>query len=648
MTSTRRFFLALALSLATCAARRSAVAPPEIVVRAAEQGATDRKGAIKALEDYLAGTPDPAVAPWAMVWAGEERRLNGESARARTWFEKVAESFPTHALKDAAVLGMAVVDADTSLSGNTLATLQLIADEHAPATLNADRYRLLARVTADEGSSPGQARGYAKKALDYASGDPSVLARVRRTVGDLIKDGGGPAAAPTDADAFEQIRAAMQLHDLKGVIAQAEAFALAFPDSPLAPNAAALHRRAAAGDPATAGRVGVLLPLSGEYAVPGSHLKEAISLANDAEGSPLDLQFVDTAGDPAKATAALDDLLLKKGCVAFIGPLLKPEVQAVSDAAERYEVPLIGLSQSANPATVRGGGSADSAYVFNGALTVDQQVSALLDEAMTRRALQNFAVLYPKNSYGENAKDIFVASVTARGGTAKHVVSYDPEAKSFLDVARLLGQQDDKARAGELYRLRRAAEAAGQDPSKVTVPPVIEFQAIFIPDNPRRSSLVASALAFEEYPIGTFRPHRDDVPVLLLGLNGWNSPDLVAVGSRYLYGALFVDAFTEDDPAAGAFIDRFQGALDRKPMVLEATAYDTTRLVAEAVQQGGADRAAVRDALNRVQIKAPVARGSQFGAGGAVNRELYVLTLTSKGIVQAPDPNALPPELDPP
>lgn len=639
MTHVRRFSLAFALSLATCAAHRPPAGPPDLVAHAATQGMRDRGAAIKALESYLAGTPDPAVEPWAMVWAGEERRLAGEGGKARDWFEKTAERFPTHPMKDVAILGMAVVDADAAPSGNTVATLQLISEENAPATLNADRFRVLARVTADEGGSQGQARAYAKKAVDYAEADPSVLARVRQAVGDLLKDGGAAAGPPKEASALDGIRSALKAHDLKAAIARAEAFAQDFPSSPDAPTAAALLRRAQAGDPATPGRVGVLLPLSGEYALPGAHLKETIGLANDAEGDPLDLQFVDTAGDPATATAALDDLLLHKGCVAFLGPLLKPEVEAVTAVAERYEVPIIGLSQGASP-----GGAPGSGYVFNGALTVDQQISALLDEAMTRRAISGFAVLYPKNSYGENARDLFVAGVTARGGTAAQVVGYDPDGKSFLDVAKELGQQNDKARAAELYRLRRAAEAAGQDPSKVTVPPVLDFSAIFIPDNPRRSSLVASALAFEEYPVGAFRPHRGDAPVLLLGLNGWNSPELVEAGGKYMLGSLFVDAFTEDDPAVGGFIDRFQGALGRKPMVLEATVYDATRILAQASREGGADRTALRDALSKVKIEAPVARGDQFGASGALNRQLYALILSAQGIIQAPDPSELPPE----
>lgn len=615
----------LLLSLSTCAARKSALDPPAIVARAEAQGLTDRARAISTLEGFLADNPDPAVAPWAMVYAGEQRRLAGDMEKARTWFERAAERYPTHPLKNAAVLGMALVDAQTSLSGNTEATLQLQSDTAVPATMNADRYRLLARVAADEGAPPGKVRETARKALAYASADPEVEARVSRSLADLLGQSDAPAPAASAAVALDEVRAALRSHDLDGVVKLAEELQARWPDSDEARVSAALARRAKAGDPTRPNRVGVLLPLSGEYAPPGNSIKEAISLANEREGRPLEIVFVDTAGSPDKAVAALDELVLKQGCMAVVGPLLRPEVEAVSAAANAYEVPLIVLSQYVDIAHTGG-------WVWSAFLTVEQQVDALAAHAVTTRGLQRFAVLYPKNAYGESARAAFLAAVGARGGQVVTELGYDPEAKDFLDVARLLGQKQD--RAAELYRLRRQAEAEGRDPSKVTVPPKVEFQAVFIPDNARRSSLVASALAYEEFPVGTFRPRWDQEPIVLLGLNGWNSPDL-AEGGKYMRDSIFVDAFLTTDPQVDGFVDAFQSALDRKPMVVDAMAYDAARIVAQATKKAGADRSALRQLLGEVRIDGPVARGNHFAEDRQLDRELHVLTLSAQGIVPA-------------
>lgn len=626
----RLALLTLLLSLSTCAARRGELAPPDWVADAAQTGGDDRAKAISALETYLAGKPEPEIEPWALVWAGEQRRLAGDNARARAWYEQAAERYPTHPLKEAAVLGMALVDADTSLSGNTLATMQLIGDRAIPTTMNADRYRLLARVAADEGTAAPKVRDLARRSLDYAQSDPTVEARVRGSLADLLPaDGEAHVAAPAaDLAALNQLRATLQARDYGDATAQGRRFAETFPDSPLAGQAQGLTRRAEARDPTVANRVGVLLPLSGEYAAPGERIKAAISWANDREGGPLELVFADTRGDPTRAVAELDRLVLEKGCVAVIGPLLKPEVEAAAREAQILEVPLVALSQSADPTPA-------GDFVFNAQITLEQQVDAMASYAIQRRNLTTFAVLYPKNAYGENSRDLFTAAVTRLGGQVVRTEGYEPDARDFLDPARRLGNKDFKAQAGELARLRREAEAKGQDPSKVTLPPKVDFQAIFIPDSVQRTGLVVSALAYEEFPVGTFRPHRGDTPVALLGLNGWNSPDLPRAGGTYMRNSLFVDAFYGDDPAVASFVSAYETALGRKPMVLDAVAWDTTRLVAVATKKAGADRAAVRAHLVSATVDAPMAGATSFGEDRELEHELRVLTLTSSGIAPA-------------
>lgn len=634
--SLRALFL-LFLGLATCAARRPP-ALPAVVERAVAQAPDDRAAAIETLESYLAGKPDPAVEPIAMVYAGEEHRLAGDPQKARVWFEKVAERYPTHPAKQAAVLGMALVDATGGMTGNLAATLQLIDEDGVPATMNADRYRLLAVLGKEEGTSPGKVKDYARKAAAYAEADPPVAERVKKSLRG-VADSDEPAAAPDSASvALDQIRADLAAKRFSKVSEGAAALAAQWPDAPEVKTANALAKRAAAGDPVVAGKVGVLLPLTGEYSQPGTHMREAIQLANDRSGKGLQLVFMDTAGSADKALAALDDLVLKQGVVAVLGPLLKPEVEAVAAASAAYEVPLVALTQNVEPTGL-------GPYVFNGALTLDQQVAALADYGAQKRGFTRYAVLYPKNSYGESARAAFSKAAASRGGSVVQEIGYDPEARDFLDVARLLGQKAN--RSSELARLRREAEAAGQDPSKVTVPPKVEFDAIFIPDNARRASLVASALAYEEFPVGTFRPRYDQKSIALMGLNGWNSADLEE-GGRYMRNCIFVDAFLPTDPGSESFVRGFESALKRKPIVVDAVAYDAARLLAAAAGEAGADRVAMRASLASTRIDGAVARGDHFGADRDVARELYVLTLSAQGIVPAstevvlPDPEPAP------
>ncbi|MBK9369351.1 MAG: hypothetical protein IPN01_24145, partial [Deltaproteobacteria bacterium] len=108
-------------------------------------GRTDRDEALVVLEGYLKNGEDKSLMPWVTMAAGEQRRLNGEHDAARDHFESLVRTGLEHATVDAAKLGMALVAVQTRKdSGNTWATLELIAVEHVPDTMNADRFRLLA------------------------------------------------------------------------------------------------------------------------------------------------------------------------------------------------------------------------------------------------------------------------------------------------------------------------------------------------------------------------------------------------------------------------------------------------------------------------------------------------------------------------
>lgn len=629
--------------------RRAQLQPPTLVSEAEAVGPDDRMKAIARLEGALAGDLEPADRAWTLLYAGEQRRLAMDPPVARAWFEKLAADHPTSPLKDAALLGMALVDAERGLSGNTAASLQLLGQSGVPDSMNADRYRLLARLSADEGSSPGQVKEYVRKAVVFSQGDASVEARVRASLADLLstEQSSGladapPAGAPgAEESSRDRILEALQTGDHARVIEMGERFLETWPDSPHERQIGYAVRRAQAGDKVVAGKIGVMLPLSGEFAPAGKRIKQDIELAVDRGGGRVQLVWVDAAAAGTSATEHVEKLVLEQGVVAILGPLLKDHVMEAAQTAQAIGVPMVALSQSQDPTEA-------GELVFRGFLPLEQQVDALLDHAMGERGWDSFAILHPQTPYGDNTRDLFAASVERRGGSVKRVVSYPPEAKDFLDAARELGQKDYKGeRAAEWYRLRADAKRAGKDLDKVVLPPNVDFDAIFIPDNWRRVALVASSLAYEEFPVGDFRPNRHAERVPLLGLNGWNNPRIIESGAQYVQKAVFVDAFDprSSDPAVREFVADYRQALGRGPGVIDAVTWDASRLLMAAVVAGGPDREAVRQELTQARLSRPVSGGERFGDDREVARKLVVLTVDDERIRPwLPPEDELPPE----
>ena len=620
-TPSRRPATLLLLALLLTGARRDkGPQAPQLIEQAEAAAATDRAAAIASLERYLSGSPSPEVLPWAKVWAGEQRRLAGDDAVARGWFEAAALDHPSHELKDAAVLGMALVDAQSALSGNTLATIQLKDPSLAPATMRADRLRILARAAVSDGTVTRKVREMAAQAVELAEDDPQVQDRLRMVLADLLTEGGRVEAPPTldpqgkplppQASALVRVRASLSKGQPEDAARQATSLIGSWPDTPEAEQARWLLKRAEAKDPTVAGRVGVLLPLSGELAQAAARIKEAITLANTQTGGAMELVFVDTHNSADKAKAAVEELVLVKGCVAILGPLHRDEVAAVSPIAQGLGVPLISFTQSGEP-------TAGGEFLFGGFLSMQAQIEALVAHAMDGRGLRRFGILHPRTSYGDNARDLFVSAVTRRGGSVPHVVPYAPDDKDLRDEARLLGQKH------------------GARPEKGKAdPPTIDFDALFLPDSFRRATLVASALAYEEFPVGSFRPQFGGHGLLLLGLNGWNNPAVVDEGAEYMRGAVFVDAFLPDQgsPATAAFVSMYEGSFNREPALLDAVVYDTTRVVSAAVQAGGSDREEIRSQLGKVRLSEAATGAIGFGEDREIQRQMLVLTIGPSSI----------------
>ena len=630
--------------------------PPMIVLQARALAREDRLEGLALLEDYLAGSPKLELEPWVGIEAGEHRRLMSDTKSAREHFLRVQQSFADHFLAGTATLGITLVDSGEHPSGNQLATMGYLTAEGAPPSMDADRFRLLALDAATSGERSAKVRGYTSKASAYAteSGDPLVLARVSQSIMGMHSAGvidPPPPVAPVETpeelatQALEHAHAALATGDLDSARNSAETFLATFPESPSVIEAQYVIQRVNAGDPVDSSLVGVLLPLSGTYAPPGRRLKRVIEMANRHAGSPMKLAFVDTEGSPERTVEQLEQLVLQRGAVAVLGPLLKENAAAAAEAAQALHVPLICLAQAE-------GITADRPFVFRGFLTPVQQVQQLVEHVTTKLGLQRFAVLAPDNSYGKLASEAFTAEVLQRGGEVQQQVYYDPTSGDFRKSAAELAAKDYTARSYEFHKLKEDARKRGMDPDKVVLPPMVEYQAIFIPDSYQRVPLVASALAYEEFAIGEFKPKRDDIPLLLLGLNGWNDDSIARQGGKYVRGGVFVDAFFpgSDELQVQSFIASFRTEFERSPGTVDALGYDAARMVAQAVAQGPGRREVMQEVLMAVELPDSVSGGVRFDEQGEVIRSLEVLAIGKDRIERwQPEPiESAPPGLESP
>lgn len=392
--------------------------------------------------------------------------------------------------------------------------------------------------------------------------------------------------------------------------------------------------------------IGVVLPLSGRFKQYGERSLAAIKL-QFPEGSGYRLVVKDSAGDPTAASKAVEDLVLENHVIAIIGPQFSKPSHSAALKAEELSVPILLLSH-------REGLPGMGEYVFRTALTVEAQAEALAKVAFEDMGWSRFALLYPNSSYGADFIHAFWDEVDRRKGEIRGVERYENDQTTFsAEVKSLVGRYFTYAR-GEY--LRRLAELRAQKlPSHryrtalaelgKNLPPVVDFDAIVIPDSGRRVGLIAPAIAVEDVVL-TRNPEmlktlrrtlgKDNVhPVTLMGGSTWNSYQTVESCERYCEDSLFVDGYWSDnpDPIVRTFVSKFREATDAEPFLADAQAYDTAGLLRWIFDSANPpSRAKLRDLLTEQSSYQGVTGPVRFNEQGEVQKELYRLTIKEREI----------------
>ena len=372
--------------------------------------------------------------------------------------------------------------------------------------------------------------------------------------------------------------------------------------------------------------VGVILPFSGNYAGHGKKALAAVELGLGLFGGPvglgggrITLHIEDSASDPQATAAALNRLITQRRVMVVIGPLAAQPSLAAARKAQQSATPIITLSQLAG---VTGAGD----YVFQNFSTPDEQVQAVLDEAMTNRGLARMAVMAPQNSYGRGFERLFAKEVENRGGKVVKTVFYDPQAADFTgEIKKLVNLPPGRYRPGH-----------PESPK-----PVISFDAVFIPDSGRRAGMVAAQLAY-----------FDVTSVALLGTSLWRNPELLETAGRYLKNCIFPGAFDPNSslPQVKNFVSEFHQAVASEPDLLDAHAYDAAVLVRSilASSQPPQTREAFRQALTQARDVPGVCGVMSMGPDRRVLKRMQVFTVRKGRFSPLYGPDALPAEPETP
>jgi len=389
--------------------------------------------------------------------------------------------------------------------------------------------------------------------------------------------------------------------------------------------------------------IGCLLPLSGPYKTFGNRALSGIELAlnrfSSQSASPLiKLIIKDTGAKPERAGRAVQELC-NENAAAIIGPIVTAEFAAVE--AQDRGIPIITLTQKDKITEIGN-------YVFRNFITPKMQVQAIVSYAFETLGLKRFAILYPEEKYGTTCMNLFWDEVITSGGKIVGVEAYNTAQTDFADpIKKIVGlyyeipedlKETDPGKGTEKNNLAGGEEddtgieesqdntTGGKTGKKEKPEPIVDFEAVFIPDAPNKAGLIIPQLAF-----------YDVEDVVLLGTNLWHSHRLIEMTRQYVQGAIVADGFFVNSASEQIreFVEIFQKTFKGKPGFIESIAYDTAMIMFQMLSLPGIRfKSDLKDQLMNLRNFQGITGPTFFDSGGEAHKKIYLLKIKGDRFVE--------------
>jgi len=583
--------------------------------------------AYEAYADFVRKHPGDEKIPRALHRMAEIRYGDRRFEEALALYERILRDHPSH--PDRALVGVEILNTlyRTEAFDACRSRGEAWLSENADHPLQADVLFLLGRCESDAGR-PVQAFQRWLQAAGQLSDAPEKLAALDDAVHDIIETAslsqlesmaGQRKANPYLPDILQRIAL---LHADQGRLDQARQAAMDLLDATSSPEWRLEARKVLARIDEelsiARGRIGCLLPLSGPFAIYGRETLNGIQMGtatwlSGPDEPEIELIIRDTGGDEARAVRAVEELAQNERVLALIGPLSSKVAEAAATRAQELGVPIVTLAQKESIPAI-------GESVFRNFLTPAMEVEALADHAFYDQGIRRFGVLYPDNPYGHYFMNLFWDRVQELGGTITAVESYPPDKTDYADeVQRMVGLYYPRPPSVVRMLEEQRAESGVTAPPGDEPEPIVDFEAVFIPDNSERVALVVPQFPF----------HRV-LDIQLLGTSLWQSEALIELAGDYVRKAVLPSGFFPGDEteSTAAFVRHYRSAFEKEPDILAANGYDTIRYLKKLLEDPRvATRKDLRRALRESDGMAGVTGNIRFDAGGEVLKRPLLLTV---------------------
>ncbi|HOX32779.1 MAG TPA: ABC transporter substrate-binding protein, partial [Spirochaetales bacterium] len=268
-------------------------------------------------------------------------------------------------------------------------------------------------------------------------------------------------------------------------------------------------------------------------------------------GKKIKLVYADDKGDPAEGAAVFTKMIQQDKVAAILGGITSRVALAGAPIAQAAKVPMLTPTATNEKVTQVGD------YVFRSCFIDSFQGTIAAKYAANELKAAKAAIIFDVGSdYSKGLAENFTAVFEQGGG------------KIVAAEAHPSGATDFKAQLTKIVQAKP--------------------EVLYVPDFYNDVGLIAKQareLGFKG---------------AMVGVDGWDSPELVKIAGDAIEGGVFTNHYSKDDsrPVVQDFVKRYQEKYKSDPDALAALAYDGANILFDAIKRAGkTDAAAIRDAL---------------------------------------------------
>ncbi len=304
-------------------------------------------------------------------------------------------------------------------------------------------------------------------------------------------------------------------------------------------------------------KVGVSLPLTGDWAEYGDFIKKSVTMVinktnkeGGIDGRKIELVIADSRGDPKESVLIAEKFVADPDIIAEIGDFSSSSCMAAAPTYEKANMTQLSPTSSHPDFTKKG----KNMFRVIGTQAAEGPFNAKW--AVKDLGAKTVATVFINNDWGVAANKYFTEAVKKMGGKVIAMEGFAPGEKDFSSV---------------MSKIKRAN-------------PDVLYLPVFYAD---AAAIMSQARRIHYKPT-------------VLSTGSLYSPKLIEQGGKSVEGLMTSAVYFPNNPApvSKAFTEAFRATYGKTPSMFAAVGHDAATLMVAALKKSGAkDRASVAPAL---------------------------------------------------